>query len=462
MEASTFIEMNAPGFIGALNDWLSIPSISGDPDHVTDVGSSAQWLADYLLASGFPVSEVWDTAGLPAVYAHWPAADPAAPTVLVYGHHDVQPVDPLGEWESPPFEPAVRDGVLYARGASDDKGQVLVHALGIQACLAASGQQAPPVSIKLLIEGEEESGSPYFAELLRDRRDQLSCDVIVISDTTMWAADVPSMCTGMRGLLEAEVTFTGPSRDLHSGSFGGAVPNPLHALAELLDGLHDSGNRVTLPGFYDAVVPLSDTERELLAKLPFDEKQWLTEAGDSQAAHGEEGFSTLERIWARPTAEVNGMWGGHTGPGTKTIIPREAHAKLSFRLVADQEPADVARALQDHVARHTPPGITATVQAGAGVRPSRSPITAPAVLAGQRAMARAFGKEILFTKEGGSGPEADLAEILDAPLVFVAVGLDADRIHAPNERIDVERLLRGALASAYLWEELAAIGQELT
>jgi len=283
----------------------------------------------------------------------------------------------------------------------------------------------------------------------------------VISDTTMWAADVPSMCTGMRGLAEAEVTLTGPSRDLHSGSFGGAVPNPLHAMASLLAGLHDEQGRVTLPRFYDKVLSISQEERDLLARLPFDQQEWLAEAGHSRAAYGEAGFSTLERIWARPTAEVNGMWGGHTGPGGKTIIPKAAHAKISFRLVADQNPADVGAALGEYVRSRTPDGITATVTVAPGVRPCRSPINSPAVQAGRRAMQRAFGREVLFTKEGGSGPEADLADILAAPLVFVAVGLDSDQIHAPNEKIDISLLLRGAEVSAYLWDELAAISADL-
>jgi acetylornithine deacetylase/succinyl-diaminopimelate desuccinylase-like protein len=374
--------------------------------------------------------------------------------VLVYGHHDVQPAEPLEEWDSPPFEPAERDGRLLGRGASDDKGQVLIHSLGVRAAVAAAGG-APPVTIKLIVEGEEESGSEHFADLLRRERDRLACDVIVISDTTMWAADVPSMCTGMRGLLPVEVTLTGPVRDLHSGSFGGGVPNPLHAMAGLLAGLHDEQGRVTLPRYYDRVLPLSDEERDLLARLPFDEKNWLTDAGQSGSLYGEEGYSTLERIWARPTAEINGMWGGHTGPGSKTIIPKAAHAKISFRLVADQDPADVAAAFREYVAAHTPEGLEATVTTQPAVRPCHSPIHSPAVQAGRRALQRAFGREVLFTKEGGSGPEADLAEILAAPLVFVAVGLDSDQIHAPNESMDISLLLRGAEACAYLWDELA-------
>ena len=326
----------------------------------------------------------------------------------------------------------------------------------MSASLAASGRPAPPVTLKLLVEGEEESGSPHFADLLRRKQGRLGCDLIVVSDTTMWSRDVPSMCTGMRGLVDAQIDVTGPDRDLHSGSFGGGVPNPLTALAGLLAGLHDETGRVTLPRFYDRVLPLSQDEREMFARLPFDEKAWLAEAGHSRAATGEAGFSTLERIWARPTAEINGLWGGHTGPGTKTIIPRDAHAKLSFRLVADQDPGDVIAAIQEYVADHTPPGVAAKVTfAGPGVRPSRSPVDSPAVQAARQALARAFGRDILFTGEGGSGPEADLAEILGAPLVFVAVGLDADRIHAPNEKVDMDLLLKGAEAAAYLWQDLA-------
>jgi acetylornithine deacetylase/succinyl-diaminopimelate desuccinylase-like protein len=467
MDVRGYIDENAAGFFDALRQWVAIPSISADPAHRADVRRSAEWLAACLHQSGFPVAEIWETGadgtGLPAVFAHWPAADPSAPVVLVYGHHDVQPAEPLEEWRSPPFEPAQRDGQLLGRGTSDDKGQVLFHALAASASAASGGRGAPAVTLKLLIEGEEESGSPNFAAVAESQRARLGCDVIVISDTTMWAADVPSMCTGMRGLVEAEIDLRGPEQDLHSGSFGGAVPNPLHALAELLAGLHDRDGRVTLPGFYDKVAAVSAAEREMFARLPFDERAWLADAGHSRATAGEAGFSTLERIWARPTAEINGMWGGHTGPGGKTIIPSQAHAKLSFRLVAYQEPADVAAALREYVAQHTPPGIEASVTVpGPGVRPSFSPVDSPAVQAARRAMGRAFGSEVLFTREGGSGPEADLADILGAPLVFVAVGLDSDRIHAPNEKVEMSLLLKGAEAAAYLWDEFATVAGDLT
>jgi acetylornithine deacetylase/succinyl-diaminopimelate desuccinylase-like protein len=458
VEVRDYVEAHAGPFFEDLKEWLTIPSVSGDPKHHADVERSAQWLAGYLRDTGFPTVEVWETPGLPAVYAEWPAAEPGAPTVLVYGHHDVQPGEPLAEWDTAPFVPVERGDQLVGRGASDDKGQVLFHTLGLRANLASRGAAAPPVTVKMLVEGEEESGSIHFADLLVRHKDRLACDAIVISDTSMWAADVPSMCTGMRGLTEAEISLHGPEIDLHSGSFGGAVPNPLHAMATLLAGLHDDQGRVTLPGFYDDVVPLTDEERALFAKLPFDEAEWLRTAGNSKAASGEAGYTTLERVWARPTAEVNGMWGGHTGPGGKTIVPRSAHAKLSFRLVAGQEPVRVQEALQGWVAARTPAGITATVSfPGGGVRPCFSPIDSPWVQAARRAMERAFDSEVLFTREGGSGPEADLADILEAPLVFLAVGLDEDQIHAPNEKVEMPLLLSGAAAAAYLWDELARL-----
>ncbi|MCP2336458.1 dipeptidase [Actinomadura rupiterrae] len=456
MDVVEYIQANKAQFFADLKEWLAIPSISGDPSRHDDVRRSADWLADYLRGLGFPTVEVWPTPGLPAVFAEWPAADPDAPAVVVYGHHDVQPVTPLEEWDTDPFTPVERGDQLVGRGTSDDKGQVFFHTLGLRANLAASGADAPPVTIKLLVEGEEESGSVHFAELLRAHRDRLAADAVIISDTTMWAADVPSMCTGMRGLTEAEVTLRAADVDLHSGSFGGAVPNALHAMVELLAKLHDADGRVAIPGFYDDVVPLTDEERELFARLPFDEDAWLRTAGNSRAAYGEAGYTTLERIWARPTAEINGMWGGHTGPGGKTIVPREAHAKISFRLVAGQEPAKVRDAFGAWIEANAPAGTEVEVHTeGGGVRPCFSPIDSAGVAAARRAMEKAFGTQVLFTREGGSGPEADLADILDAPLVFVAVGLNDDRIHAPNEKVEMPLLLKGAEAAAYLWDELA-------
>lgn len=442
-----------------LDAWLRIPSISADPARAGDVRRNAEWLAAAFRRDGFPTAEVWETPGAPAVFAEWPAAEPDAPVVVVYGHHDVQPVDPLELWDTPPFEPTVRGEELFARGASDDKGQLLFHLLGLRAHLAATGRDTPAVTLRFLVEGEEESGSPHFADLLRARRDRLAPDVVVVTDTGVFARDVPSTTVGMRGLLGCQVDFHGPDVDLHSGVFGGAVPNPLTALGRLLGALHDAHGRVAIPGFYADVEPLTEQERAAYAALPFDEQAWLATVARSRATAGEAGYTTLERIWARPTAEVNGMWGGYTGPGAKTIVPTDAHAKLSFRLVPHQRGPKLKAAVEEFVAAHTPPGIAATVHwEGDGVAPCRTPLDAPELGAVVRSLERAFGTEVLYTREGGSGPEADLGEILEAPVVFLGVGLPDDRIHAPNERVVLPMLERGAEAAAYLWTDLASLG----
>jgi acetylornithine deacetylase/succinyl-diaminopimelate desuccinylase-like protein len=456
---SRFVDAHADdAFLGeeGLAGWLRIPSVSADPAHSGDVEASARWLVEALRRTGFPTAQIWPTPGAPTVYAHWPARDPGAPRVLVYGHHDVQPADPPEAWRTPPFAPTVVGEELFARGAIDDKGQVIAHLLGLRAHLAAGRADAPAVDLTLLIEGEEESGSPHFADLLRAQADRLRPDVVIVSDTSVFDRDTPSICTGMRGLIECEIAVTGAEGDLHSGSFGGGVPNPLTALARLLATLHDDEGRVTLPGFYDRVVALSPRERELFARLPFDESRWVTETARARAAAGESGFSTLERIWARPTAEINGMWGGYTGPGGKTIVPASAHAKLSFRLVSDQRPDEVAEAVRRWAAANPLAGLrTELAFPGPGVRPCLTPLDAPALQAASRALGRAFGREILYTREGGSGPEADLAAILRAPVIFMGVGLPDDRIHAPNERVVLPMLRAGARAVAYLWDELA-------
>jgi acetylornithine deacetylase/succinyl-diaminopimelate desuccinylase-like protein len=459
-----FVHAHLDDLHADLDAWLRIPSISADPIHAADVADSAAWLAEALRRTGFPTVEIWATRGAPAVFAEWPSADDGAPVALVYGHHDVQPVDPPELWVHPPFEPTRVDGPdgpeLHARGAIDDKGNVAFHLLGMRAHLAATGRDTPAVTVKLLIEGEEESGSPHFAALLRERRDRLACDVVVVSDTGMAAPDVPSAVTAMRGLADAEITLRGPAVDLHSGSFGGAVPNPLHAMARLLASLHDDAGRVTLPGFYDKVRPLSDRERELMGRVPFDEQAWLAGPAASRIATGEEGFTTLERTGARPTAEVNGMWGGYTGPGHKTIIPAEAHAKVTFRLVADQRPEDVGDQVRAWVAANLPAGIEAEVHTPpGGVAPCASDLDSPWMDALLSSIAQAFDTEpgsVLFTREGGSGPEADLVEVLGAPLLFLGAGLPTDRIHSPNERVLLPMLYRGAEATAHLWRELGA------
>jgi acetylornithine deacetylase/succinyl-diaminopimelate desuccinylase-like protein len=452
----TYVRNHLDSLHADLDAWLRIPSVSADPLRSADVRTGANWLATALRRTGFPTVELLDTPGHPAVYAEWPAEDRGAPVVLLYGHHDVQPADPVDLWLTPPFEPTVRGEELFARGAIDDKGQLLFHLLGLRAHLAATGGTAPAVHLKVLVEGEEEVGSPHFVDLLRAQRDRFAADVVVVSDSGIFDRRTPSMCVGMRGLTYCQIDLHGPDVDLHSGSFGGAVANPATVLVRMLAALHDDAGRVTLDGFYDRVLALTDGERELFAALPFDEGSWLATA-ESRAPAGEAGFSTLERIWARPTAEVNGMISGYTGPGAKTIIPSEASAKVSFRLVADQDPAEVEAAVRAHVERHTPAGVEARVEFFGGVRPCLTPLDSPWLQAATRAMEKAFGTTVLYTREGGSGPEADLADILQAPVVFLGVGLPDDRIHAPNERVVLPMLTRGAVAAAHLWRELAEV-----
>ncbi|MER8008913.1 dipeptidase [Streptomyces sp. NPDC094149] len=450
----TYIEQHSSAFLEDLAEWLRIPSVSAQPDHAPDVRRSADWLSARLRETGFPTTEVWETAGAPAVYAEWPSDDPEAPTVLVYGHHDVQPAAREDGWDSEPFEPVVREGRLYARGAADDKGQVFFHTLGVRAHLAATGRTTPAVGLKLLIEGEEESGSPHFRALVEEHAGRLAADAVIVSDTGMWSEDTPTVCTGMRGLAECEIHFFGPDQDIHSGSFGGAVPNPATAAARLVAALHDEHARVAVPGFYDGVVELSDRERELFAELPFDEEEWLRTA-KSYAARGEAGHTTLERVWARPTAEVNGIGGGYQGPGSKTIIPSSAMVKLSFRMVAGQDPAHIEKVVRDWAATQVPAGIRHEITFGAATRPCLTPLDHPALQSVVRAMGRAFGKPVRFTREGGSGPAADLQEVLDSPVLFLGISVPSDGWHAPNEKVELDLLLKGVETTAYLWGDLA-------
>jgi acetylornithine deacetylase/succinyl-diaminopimelate desuccinylase-like protein len=440
-----------------LDQWLRIPGISAQPDHHDDVRRSADWFAGAARAAGFPTVEIWPTAGLPAVFAEWSSDDPEAPTVVVYGHHDVQPVDPIELWNTDPFDPTVDGDILRARGSSDDKGQLLFHLLGLRAHLAATGRTSPAVTLKFLIEGEEESGSPNFEDLLAERRDRLDCDVVVITDTGMIAADKPSTVTGMRGLVVCTVAFHGPDLDLHSGVFGGAVPNPATAIARLAAALHDADGRVQVPGFYDDVLELTDDERALFAQVPHDEAEFL-EVAKSRALQGEQGYGTLERLGARPTAEVNGIGGGYQGDGGKTIVPSDAFVKLSFRLVANQDPHRITQAVAAFVAAHTPDGITAEIEwEGDGVAPCLVPIDTAAYTALSDAISQAFdGLPVRPTREGGSGPEAAIQAALGAPLVFLGVGLPDDQIHAPNEKVNLSMLYKGAEAAALLWTNLAS------
>jgi acetylornithine deacetylase/succinyl-diaminopimelate desuccinylase-like protein len=454
LQLSTFVERSRAEIVAALADWLRIPAISAAPDHAADVRASATWCADRMSAVGLEHVQLLATAGHPSVYGDWLHA-PDAPTVLVYGHHDVQPVDPLDEWRSDPFDATERDGQLFARGAVDDKGQVLYHLEAIRALLARDG--ALPVNVKLLVEGEEEVGSPNFERLLEDHRDLLHADVIVVSDTSMWAADVPSMCTGMRGLVAFSVELRTASIDLHSGSYGGAVRNAAHVAADLVAALHDADGRVTLPGYYDDVRPVTDDVRTAIAALPFSDEEFGEHAGGAARA-GEAGYSTLERIWVRPTAEVTGISSGYAGEGMKTVVPATATLKLTFRLVPDQEPSTVAESFHAWLDAVVPDGVAVDVTPVGGVAPALTPLDHPAVLAAARVVERVWGAPCRFTREGGAGPEEALGRVLDAPVVFLGVGLPDDRIHAPNERIVLDQLWKGLLAVGELWFELAAIG----
>ncbi len=455
------VAAGAEEWLRTLSGWIAIPSVSADPAHHGDVSDSAQYLARALRQAGFPEVEVLAGPYLPAVWAHWPSGDPDAVRVVVYGHHDVQPAVFEDGWTFPPFEPHVVDGLLHGRGASDDKGNVAMHLLGLAAHLQASGRDAPAVDLTLLVEGEEESGSPHISALLSDLSGRLPADVVVISDTGIFDAATPSLVTGMRGLVSGELHVRGPGIELHSGSFGGAVANPVTELVRILTAMHNADRHIAIPGFYDGVDLPTAAERELLAALPFDEQAWVTGPARSTAPVGEAGFTTLERLGMRPTAEINGIYGGYTGPGGKTIIPTEAFAKLSFRLVGRQDPAAVRRAVDDFVAAQAGAGVTATMRwEGAGVRPLVVSADHPATRAARQALGAAFDTgTVLITREGGSGPEAELAEAIGAPLVFLGVMTDDDQIHAPDERASVRLLLRGAEAAAHLWRELAAMGR---
>ncbi|MGH7723268.1 MAG: dipeptidase [Candidatus Dormibacteria bacterium] len=445
---------NQQRFVDELIELLRIPSISAQPEHAADVRGNAEHLAGAARRAGFATVEVVETGGHPAVYAER-MVDPSLPTVLVYGHHDVQPVDPLDEWISPPFEPQVREGRLHARGAVDDKGQVYMHLKSVEAHLRTRGEL--PVNLRLLVEGEEEIGSVNFEQLVDRMRERLVADVAVISDTGIFARGVPSLTVGLRGLAGVEVEVRGPSLDLHSGVFGGAVQNPVEALAQMLASLKDPATgRVTIPGFYDEVVDPTDEERGAYRSLPFDEAEFRATAGGIPETMGEEGWTVLERRWVRPTLEINGIWGGYQGPGAKTIIPAHAGAKISCRLVPDQRPDVIAGLVAAALRAATPPGVSCEVAVRPGGNPVITPADHPAVRAASRAMGAVFGKEPVIIREGGSIPPVEVFQrVLGTQSVLVGVGLPDDRIHAPNEKFDLDHYAMGIRVLARLWDEIA-------
>jgi acetylornithine deacetylase/succinyl-diaminopimelate desuccinylase-like protein len=450
-----FIDANRRRFVDELIAWVRVPSVSSDAAHASDVARSAEHLAAELRGLGAGCVEVWPTAGHPAVFAEWMQA-PGKPTLLVYGHHDVQPVDPLGEWVSPPFEPAVREGRLWGRGVVDDKGQVHIHVKAIEAFVRAAGRL--PINVKLIVEGEEEVGSVNLETLLRDHAADLASDFVCVSDTAMFGRGIPSLCVGLRGLAYVEVFVDGPSADLHSGSFGGGLMNPVNALARMIGSLHDDAGRITVPGFYDAVLPLRDDERRAIASLPFHEDEWLRSTG-APAVWGESGYSTLERIWARPTLDVCGIQGGFLGDGAKTILPARASAKVSCRLVPDQEPDDIARKLAEHFHRMAPPGVRVRVENLHGGRPYLAPTDDPIYDVAKRAFSKAFGRETVFMREGGSIPFVrTIADATGKPCLLMGFGQPDENAHAPNEWLDLENYHLGIKSAAYLYDEIGRMG----
>lgn len=441
--------------LAAYLDFLRIPSISGIPEHADDCRHAARFLADQLRGAGAENVDVSETAGHPIVYADRLHA-PGAPTVVVYGHYDVQPVDPIHEWETAPFDPFVADGRVVGRGAADDKGQVLIHVRALEALLAT--REELPLNLRFVFEGEEESSSEHLDAWLEANRERLAADLAVISDTGFFDGNRPAITIGLRGIVAAEIHVQGAPQDLHSGQFGGAVHNPLNALCEIVAALKGPDGRVRVPGFYDDVIALTDEDRAAFAALPFDEETYRASVG-VPALYGEVGYTALERRGGRPTLDVNGIWGGFQGTGAKTIIPASAHAKVSCRLVADQDPDRILELLRAYVLEIAPPGVTVRVDALGGGRPSLTPIDHPATRAAARALAGTFGTEPLYIREGGSIPVAASFEgILGLPVVLLGFSNDDDRAHAPNESMVLANVETGIRAVAAYWDELAAAG----
>ena len=447
-----FINVNRDRYLDELKALLAIPSISALPQHAGDVRRCADWCADELRRIGLQNVKLIDTPGNPVVYGDWLGA-PGAPTILFYGHYDVQPVDPLELWESPPFEATIRDGEIYARGSADDKGQVFMHFKAVEAHLKQNGRL--PVNMKFVLEGEEEVGSVNLDDFIRGHKADLAADVVVISDSPMFARGVPSICYGLRGLVYFQIDLRGSNTDLHSGSFGGAVANPAFVLSQLIAQMKDRGGRVRIPGFYDDVVPLQEEERQAWASLPFNEKKFKKDFGVPKL-FGESGYTTLERIWARPTFEVNGLLSGFTGEGAKTVLPAVAMAKVSMRLVPNQHPDRIAELFEAHVRDITPKTMELKITRMHGGKPWMTAYDNPFVQAAGRAIERGFGRKPVFTREGGSIPVVStFQEELGLPSVLFGVGLPDENAHAPNEKLDVANFHGGIIASAILYEEIS-------
>jgi acetylornithine deacetylase/succinyl-diaminopimelate desuccinylase-like protein len=438
-----------------LEEFLRIPSISSQPEHADDVRRAAGHLAEQYERIGLQNAEVINTAGHPVVYADWLKA-PGKPTVLLYGHYDVQPVDPLDLWTSPPFEPIRQDGQLLGRGSSDDKGQIALHWQAMHAWLNTTGEL--PLNIKVIAEGEEEISSLHFEEFVRANRDRLKTDYCVVSDTTMVARRFPAITYALRGMVYVELRVEASTVDMHSGQMGGMAPNPVQALAEILTRLKDPAGRILVPGFYDGVRPLSEDEQRQFARVPFDEAA-LKKTYGLEALAGEPGYTPTERNWARPTLDVNGIWGGYQGPGAKTIIPAWAAAKISCRLVPDQDPKTVAAALRNYIDEIRPTTVRIKLtELESHSQPWITPVDDPLIQAGRRALERVYGKDPAMIRSGGSiGAVEIMGRLLDAPTLLVGFVLPDCFAHAPNERLDLESFYLGQKAAAQLWDEISRI-----
>jgi len=449
-----FINTHRDRYLDELKTFLAIPSISALPEHAGDVRRCAEWCASEMQRVGLQHVRLVETPGHPVVYADWLNA-PGAPTMLFYGHCDVQPVDPLNLWESPPFEATIRDGEIYARGAADDKGQVFMHFKAIEAHLQQTGRL--PLNIRIILEGEEEVGSANLDNFIRDHKGELGADVVVISDSPMFDRGVPSICYGLRGLVYFQIDLRGTKSDLHSGSFGGAVANPAYVLAQVLAQMKDRGGRVKIPGFYDDVRPLRDEERAEFKKLPFNDTRYRKELG-APRLFGERGYTTLERVWGRPTFEVNGLLAGFTGEGAKTVIPAVSMAKVSMRLVPDQDPDTIAKRFEEYVRKVTPKTVELKVTRMHGGKPWMTDFDNPFVQAAGRAIRLGFGQDPVFNREGGSIPVVStFQEELSVPSVLFGVGLPDENAHAPNEKLDLANFHNGIIASAALYQEISQI-----
>lgn len=454
-EILAYIEANRQRFLDELFEMLRIPSVSANPAHKGDVLRMAEYLRNHFAQLGLDKVQLLDTKGYPVVFAE-KIIDPALPTVMVYGHYDVQPPDPLDLWHSPPFEPVLKDDKIYARGACDDKGQMFMHVKAFE-ILQQKGQL--PCNVKFFIEGEEEVGSSSLEGALEKYRDLLSCDLVLISDTSMLGNDTPSISIGLRGLAYLEVEVTGPNRDLHSGTYGGAVDNPITVLCEMIAKLKDENRRVTIPGFYDDVVDHSPEDRADMAMLPFDQNKYL-EHLDIAATRGEAGYSISEQSKTRPCLDVNGIWGGYTGEGAKTVIPSKAYAKISMRLVANQDSDKVARQFMEYFPTLAPPTVKVKVTPHHGGNPYLAEKSGTAFQAAAAAIEQTFGKKPYATYEGGSIPILALfKKVLGAPILLMGFGLDSDAIHSPNEHYGVFNYLKGIETIAMFYPQYVAMSR---